>query len=60
MSTTIKSTALDFNNIKNNLKSYLANKDEFRDYNFEGSALSNICSVGQFLVTLSLSWENGF
>jgi len=45
MSTTIKSTALDFNNIKNNLKSYLANKDEFRDYNFEGSALSNILDV---------------
>ena len=45
MSTTIKSTALDFNNIKNNLKSYLANKDEFKDYNFEGAALSNILDV---------------
>lgn len=45
MATTIKSTALDFNNIKNNLKSYLANKDEFKDYNFEGAALSNILDV---------------
>jgi hypothetical protein len=45
MATTIKSTALDFNNIKNNLKSYLANQDEFSDYNFEGAALSNILDV---------------
>ncbi len=45
MTTTIKSTALDFNNIKNNLKTFLANKDEFADYNFESSALSNILDV---------------
>jgi hypothetical protein len=45
MATTIKSSALDFNNIKSNLKDYLANKDEFRDYNFEASGLSNILDV---------------
>ena len=45
MATTIKSTALDFNNIKNNLKSYLANQTEFSDYNFEASGLSNILDV---------------
>ena len=45
MVTTIKSTALDFNNIKNNLKSFLANKEEFKDYNFEASGLSNILDV---------------
>lgn len=45
MSTTIKSTALDFNNIKNNLKTYLANQDQFKDYNFEASGLSNILDV---------------
>tara|TARA_R110000868_G_scaffold411764_2_gene709288 strand:- start:747 stop:2747 length:2001 start_codon:yes stop_codon:yes gene_type:complete len=45
MATTIKSSALDFNNIKNNLKIYLANQDEFRDYNFEASGLSNILDV---------------
>lgn len=45
MATTINSSALDFNNIKNNLKTYLANKDEFRDYNFEASGLSNILDV---------------
>ena len=45
MATTIHSSALDFNNIKNNLKTYLANKDQFRDYNFEASGLSNILDV---------------
>jgi hypothetical protein len=45
MATTISSTALDFNNIKNNLKTYLAAREEFRDYNFEASGLSNILDV---------------
>lgn len=45
MATTIRSTALDFNSIKNNLKTFLANKDEFKDYNFEASALNNILDV---------------
>jgi len=45
MATTIKSTALDFNNIKSNLKTFLANKEEFKDYNFEASGLSNILDV---------------
>ena len=43
--TTVKSTALDFDSIKNNLKTFLANKDEFKDYNFEASGLSNILDV---------------
>lgn len=45
MATTITSTALDFSTIKNNLKTYLANQDEFADYNFEASGLSNILDV---------------
>ena len=45
MATTIKSTELDFTNIKNNLKTFLAAKDEFADYNFEASGLSNILDV---------------
>jgi hypothetical protein len=45
MTTTIRSSALDFNSIKNNLKTYLANQDEFSDYNFETSGLSNILDV---------------
>ena len=45
MATTIKSTALDFANIKTNLKTYLQNSTEFADYNFEASGLSNILDV---------------
>jgi len=45
MATTIRSTALDFDNIKSNLKTYLANQEQFRDYNFEASGLSNILDV---------------
>ena len=45
MATTIKSTELDFNTIKNNLKLALAAKSEFADYNFEASGLSNILDV---------------
>lgn len=45
MATTIKSTELDFNTIKNNLKLFLAQKPEFADYNFEASGLSNILDV---------------
>jgi len=45
MATTIKSTNLDFTSIKNNLKTFLAQQDEFADYNFEASGLSNILDV---------------
>lgn len=45
MATTIKSTALDFENIKANLKNYLRATDEFADYNFEASGLNNILDV---------------
>lgn len=45
MATTIQSTALDFNNIKNNLKTYLEKQSEFSDYDFEASGLSNILDV---------------
>ena len=45
MVTTIRSTALDFNNIKSNLKTFFENKEEFKDYNFEASGLNNILDV---------------
>lgn len=45
MATNITSTALDFNNIKNKLKTYLAAQPEFADYDFEASGLSNILDV---------------
>jgi len=45
MATTIRSTSLDFNAIKNNLKVYFQNQSEFADYNFEASGLSNLLDV---------------
>ena len=45
MATTIKSTELDFDTIKNNLKTNFERHAEFSDYNFEGSGLSNILDV---------------
>jgi hypothetical protein len=45
MATTIRSTDLDFDTIKNRLKDYLKEKDEFRDYDFEASGLSNLLDV---------------
>lgn len=45
MATTIKSSDLDFDTIKNNLKIFLANSPEFSDYNFEASGLSSILDV---------------
>ena len=43
--TTIQSTQLDFDAIKNSLKTYFAQQPEFTDYNFEASGLSNILDV---------------
>lgn len=45
MATSIKSTELDFDQIKNNLKVFLAQKGEFKDYNFEASGLSSLLDV---------------
>jgi len=45
MATTINSTGLDFDSIRNNLKTWLEQKPEFADYNFEASGLSNILDV---------------
>lgn len=45
MATNIQSTQLDFTEIKNSLKTYLAQQPEFADYNFEAAGLSNILDV---------------
>ena len=45
MATTVQNSKLDFDNIKNSLKVYLAKQPEFEDYNFEASGLSNILDV---------------
>lgn len=45
MATTINSSSLDFDAIKNNLKTYLKQQSEFADYDFEASGLSNLLDV---------------
>ena len=45
MATTIHSTELDFFEIKESLKSHFKKQEEFQDYDFEGSALSNLLDV---------------
>lgn len=45
MATNIKSTALDFEDIKNNLKQYFLEQPEFADYDFEASGLNSILDV---------------
>jgi hypothetical protein len=41
----IQMTDLDFNTIKNNLKTYLQSQDVLKDYNYEGSALSTLLDI---------------
>ena len=41
----IRVTNLNFNQLKNNLKTFLRAKPEFTDYDFEGSALSNLIDL---------------
>ena len=36
----LRVTELDFDNIKNNLKTYLKAQNEFTDYDFEGSGMN--------------------
>ena len=45
MATTIRSADLDFDQIKNELKRYFQQQDQFSDYNFEASGLSNLLDV---------------
>ena len=41
----IQITELDFNNIKTSLKTFLQSQDTLKDYNYEGSALSNLLDI---------------
>ena len=45
MADRLKVTELDFNEIKNNLKSFLRQQSEFQDYDFEGSGLNILLDV---------------
>jgi len=43
--TTLRVSELDFNSIRNNLKTFLGNQSEFTDYNFEGSGMSVLLDI---------------
>ena len=45
MATNITSTQLDFDSIKNKLKTFFAQQSEFEDYDFEAAGLSNLLDV---------------
>jgi len=45
MSQKLQVTELDFDLIKDNLKTFLKNQNEFTDYNFEGSGMSQIVDL---------------
>ena len=45
MAQKLQVTELDFDLIKDNLKTYMKNQNEFTDYNFEGSGLSQIIDL---------------
>jgi hypothetical protein len=45
MAQKLQVTELDFDLIKDNLKTYMKNQNEFTDYNFEGSGLSQIVDL---------------
>lgn len=45
MTTNIQSTDLDFSSIKESLKTYFLQSNEFSDYDFEASGLSNLLDV---------------
>ena len=40
MATKLEISDLDFDGIKTNLRNFLSQQDEFRDYDFEGSGMS--------------------
>ena len=54
MATKLEISQLDFDGIKDNLKTFLSQQDEFTDYDFEGSGMniSIRCSCLQY----TLSW----
>ena len=61
MTTTIRSTDLDFDIVKNRLKEFFKQQSEFADYDFEASGLSNILDVIEInnieIITLILARE---
>lgn len=54
----IKFSELDFNTIKENLKTFLKTQDQFKDYNFEGSSLSILLDVLAYNTTYNAFYLN--
>ena len=44
-SSTLKISELDFNSIKQNLKTYMRSQTEFADYDFDGSSISVLLDI---------------
>mgnify|MGYP003132664092 CR=1 FL=1 len=49
---------LDFNGIKNNIKTYISSKPEFTDFNYEGSALSTVIDLLTYSTYYQLIFQN--
>ena len=45
MATKLEISQLDFEGIKNNLKTFLSQQDEFTDYDFEGSGMNVLLDI---------------
>ena len=45
MATKLEISELDFDGVKDNLKNFLSQQDEFRDYDFEGSGMSVLLDI---------------
>ena len=45
MASKLDISTLDFDQVKANLKTFLGQQDEFRDYDFEGSGMSVLLDV---------------
>ena len=45
MATKLDISTLDFTGIKDNLKTFLSQQDEFRDYDFDGSGMNILLDV---------------
>jgi hypothetical protein len=54
----IKTTALDFDTIKENLKEYLRGQQKFSDYDFEGSTLSLLLDVLAYNTHYTALYDN--
>ena len=54
----IKTTDLDFDEIKQNLRTYLEGQQRFSDYNFEGAGLSILLDVLAYNTHYNALYDN--